>query len=902
MKKFLLSLFVIACASSGALPAKAQSNYEPYYFGTLAGLGPGNADGTGSAARFNDPNGVAVDSEGNVYAADTTNHTIRKITPAGVVSTLAGLAGDIGSADGVGSAARFRGPAGVAVDTAGNVYVADGTNYTIRKITPAGMVSTLAGLAGSIGSANGTGNAARFYAPHGVAVDSAGNVYVADSSNHTIRKITPAGVVSTVAGLARNFGNSDGTGSVARFQFPKGVAVDSAGNVYVADSDNFTIRRITASGMVSTLAGLAGSSGSADGTGSVARFQVPKGVAVDSAGNLYVADTINDTIRKITPAGAVSTLAGFPGIFNGGSADGTGSAARFNVPSGLAVDSIGNVYVADTENYTIRKITPAAVVTTLAGLAGTIGSADGTGSAARFYYPSGVAVDDAGNAYVADRNNHTIRKITPSGMVGTLAGLAGTGGSADGTGSAARFSLPQGLAVDSAGNVYVADTGNSTMRKITPGGVVSTLAGLTGSQGSANGTGSAARFRNPPGVAVDSAGNVYVADSNNHTIRKITAAGVVTTLAGLAGSYGSADGTGSGARFYYPDGVAVDSAGNVYVADTSNYTIRKITPAGAVSTLAGLAGYYGSDDGAGWGARFSAPEGVAVDSAGNVYVADTDNVTIRKITPAGVVSTLAGSTKISGSIDGTGSAARFLIPWGIAVDGAGNVYVADYFNNTIRFGVEAQAPVITSSMSASGTLGQPFSYQITTSNNPASFNASGLPDGVTVDAQTGLIAGTPSAAGNFDVNISATNSSGTTGTTLSLLVSNLYADDGIDDAWQVQYFGHNNVDAQPNADPDGDGNTNLFEYTAGLDPTDPTARFVIRMDDESAEVPGTRKIAFGPIVAGRTYTVQFKTDLAPNAWTQLTSFTQSEDGSTRTVSDHDAPGPRKFYRVEITKP
>ena len=230
--------------------------------------------------------------------------------------------------------------------------------------------------------------------------------------------------------------------------------------------------------------------------------------------------------------------------------------------------------------------------------------ADGTGSAARFYFPNGVAVDSAGNVYVADTNNYTIRKITPSGVVSTLAGLAGSPGSADGTGSAARFNDPYGVAVDSAGNVYVADTGNNTIRKITPSGVVSTLAGLAGSIGSADGTGSAARFFQPYGVAVDSAGNVYVADTNNNTIRKITPSGVVSTLAGLAGSFGSADGTGSAARFYYPEGVAVDSAGNVYVADTGNDTIRKITPSGVVSTLAGLAGSIGSADGTGSAARF----------------------------------------------------------------------------------------------------------------------------------------------------------------------------------------------------------------------------------------------------------------------------------------------------------
>ncbi|MCE9659205.1 MAG: hypothetical protein K8R60_11650 [Burkholderiales bacterium] len=312
----------------------------------------------------------------------------------------------------------------------------------------------------------------------------------------------------------------------------------------------------------------------------------------------------------------------------------------FNSPLGVAVDAAGNFYVADTSNHTIRKITPAGVVTTLAGLAGSPGSADGTGSAARFNVPRGVAVDGAGNVYVADTSNVTIRKITPAGVVSTLAGLAGTGGSADGTGSAARFGQPFGVAVDGSGNVYVADTVNSTIRMITPAGVVSTLAGLAGSAGSVDGTGSAARFASPHGVAADAAGNVYVVEVS-HTVRRITPAGVVSTLAGLANAVGSADGSGSAARFADPRGVAVDAADNVYVADTANHTIRRITPAGAVSTLAGLAGSPGNIDGTGNAARFNQPRGVGVDAAGNVYVADTSNSAIRKVTPAGVVTTVA---------------------------------------------------------------------------------------------------------------------------------------------------------------------------------------------------------------------------------------------------------------------
>jgi sugar lactone lactonase YvrE len=343
-----------------------------------------------------------------------------------------------------------------------------------------------------------------------------------------------------------------------------------------------------------TIAGLAGQSGSADGTNSAARFSGPGGMAVDSAGNLYVADQKNGTVRKLTPVGTnwvSSTIAGLAG--HNGSADGTNSAIRFiggDELGWVAVDSAGNVFVADWGNNTIRKLTPVGtnyVSSTIAGLAGQSGSADGTNSAARFNGPNDVALDSAGNLFVADFGNSTIRKLTPVGtnwVSSTIAGLAGHNGSADGTNSAARFNVTIGLAVDSGGNVYVADYANSTIRKLTPVGtnwVTSTIAGLAGHSGGADGTNSAARFSGPGGVAVDSAGNVYVADSANDAIRKLTPIGtnwVTSTIGGLFSHTGFADGTNSAARFNLPDGLRVDSAGNVYVAEGMNNTIRKGVP------------------------------------------------------------------------------------------------------------------------------------------------------------------------------------------------------------------------------------------------------------------------------------------------------------------------------------
>jgi len=594
---------------------------------TLTGSGTkGFADGTGTTAQFKKPYSVAVNSSGNIYVTDSGNHLIRKITPADrigdrVVSTLAG-SGTEGSGNGTGTAAQFKNPFGVAVDSSGNAFVADQFNHRIRRITPKGVVSIFAGS--TEGFADGTGNTAQFNYPTGVAVDSSGNVYVADSGNHLIRKITPAGVVSTLVGTGTE-GFADGTGTEAQFKNPSEVAVDSSGNVYVVDADNNRIRKITPADRIedrvaSTLVG--STEGFADGTGTEAQFHFPRGVAVDSRGNVYVADGDNHRIRRITPAGVVSIFAGSTEGF----ADGIGTEAQFDFPSGVAVDSSGNVYVADSGNHRIRRITPAGVVSTLAGT-GTEGFADGAGNTAQFEDPYDLAVDSFGNVYVVDFRNQRIRKITPAGVVSTLAGT-GIRGHADGTGTEAQFNGPTGVAVDSSGSIYVADQGNHLIRKITPAEVVSTLAG-TGTEGFANGPGTMAQFHYPLGVAVDSSGNVYVADIANHRIRKITPAGVVSTFVGT-GSAGHADGTGAEAQFNLPLGVAVDSSGNVYVADAHNHRIRKITPAGVVSTFAGT-GTAGSGNGTGTTAQFEDPYDLAVDSFGNIYVGDFSNHRIRKI-------------------------------------------------------------------------------------------------------------------------------------------------------------------------------------------------------------------------------------------------------------------------------
>lgn len=607
--------------------------------------GSGSQDGVESEAWFNYPNGVAVAAAGTVYVADTWNHAIRKVDSSGRVTTFAGAAGPGDWKDGLGGAARFQFPSGVALDAAGNVYVADSGNSSIRKISPLGVVTTLAGHGwGWTGADDGPGSQARFSFPSALVVDAAGNVIVADTGNHTIRRVSPEGVVSTLAGSPGVAGSMNGPAATASFNDPRGVTVDADGNVFVADTGNSVLRKITPAGVVSTLAGVVGEYGSTDGPASMARFQSPIGLTIDAMGNLIVSDGGNEILRKITSTGQVSTIAGVP--WNHGSVDGPSETAKFHLPTGLAVDLTGNVYVCDSFNHTIRVIKTSGMVSTLAGSPEQQGTTEGTGEQARFANPSGLTVDPAGNIYVADTLNCKVRIITPRGTTSTLAGT-GLFGHADGSATEATFIGPTGIARDGVGNVYVSDTGVQTIRKISPTGEVSTFAGSPGITGSADGPGPTAQFNTPFGLAADAIGNVYVADYLNHTIRKITAAGVVTTFAGTPGIPGYQDGVGSAAKFSYPTNVGVDALGNVYVVDSANSLIRKITPAGMVTTLAGSLLVAGTTDGVGSAALFYFPRGLAVTPGGTVFVADTYSQTIRKITSDGIVTTVAGQVNQS---------------------------------------------------------------------------------------------------------------------------------------------------------------------------------------------------------------------------------------------------------------
>jgi hypothetical protein len=670
---------LFGCADAGSPSGDTGPTGIQGIVSTFAGSAAlsGVADSPFYTAYFNTPRHAACDGT-NLYVADYANSTIRKIVlSTGAVSTVAGSAGVTGSTDATGSAARFANPRGVATDGV-NLYVADTGSNKIRQILiSTGAVTTLAG-SGASGSANGAGAAATFSMPSAIACDGT-NLWVADSANHLIRQIViSSGEVTTLAGTAGASGTVDDTGSAARFNYPIGITLNN-GALYVADMSNRRIRKIViATAAVTTFAG--STSGSADGVGIAAQFNTPYGITTDGT-SLYVADGVNETLRRIViSTAAVTTLAGSAG--SSGSVDGTGSAARFSGIFGVARNG-GDLYVVESTSCRVRKVVASTgVVTAFAGQAGQSGSADAT-SPGCFNGPEGITAD-ATHLFVMDQPSSTLRRIDlDTANVKTLAGAANSAGSTDATGSLARFNLACDVAYDGT-NLYVADTSNHTIRMVVPStGAVTTLAGTAGASGTADGTGAAARFLYPMGIAGDGT-NLYVADWGNHTIRKIViATAEVSTLAGLAGVSGTADATGGIARFYQPQGIVRDGDA-LYVADSSNNTIRKVeTQTAVVTTVAGTPGTSGTADGTGTAAQFSQPRYVACDGT-NLYVTENNNHTVRKIVMStGVVTTLAGSAGNSGTADGTGAAARFTNPRGI-VYGGGKLYVADAGNSCIR--------------------------------------------------------------------------------------------------------------------------------------------------------------------------------------------------------------------------
>lgn len=643
---------------------------------------------------LNSPQGTAVDAAGNLFIADSANNVIRKVGTNGVAKIIAGTgAGGFSGDGGPATNASLFAPAAVIVDSFGNVLIADSNNNRVRKVDTNGIISTVAGN-GSIPfptSAGGNGGQAtngKIYSPTGLALDSLGNLFIADSGDNQIRKVDTSGIITCIANTAGTggFGGDNFAATSASLNYPEGVAVDAFGNIYIADTVNNRIRKIGISnGRITTIAGTgtAGYSGDA-GSATAANLNSPYAVTVNTNGTIiYVADSGNHCLRKITNS-VITTIAGI-GVSGFGGDGGVATNASLDLPGSISVDSSTNLFVADEGNNRIRKVAANGIITTVAGrnLNDGVAATNGT-----LNFPYGITRDPFGNFYVADTANGRIRKVDTNGFITTVAGNGTIGFAGDG-GPATNACLDHayGVAADSNGNLFIADFVNHRVRKVNADGIITTYAGNgTGSSSLGNGVAATNIGMRPWGLAVDGSGNLFIADQNNY-VRKVTTNGITTRIAGN-GSYAYAgDGQpATNSLIYQPTAVCLNNIGELFIAEFG--AIRKINTNGIITTIAGK-GYTGSgysgDGGAATNAKLSSCWGLWCDAPGNVYLSDISNVRIRKVDTNGIITTIAGngSTGFAGD-GGSANNASVSLPRGITGDASGNLYLVDGGNNRVR--------------------------------------------------------------------------------------------------------------------------------------------------------------------------------------------------------------------------
>jgi uncharacterized protein (TIGR03437 family) len=674
-----------------------------YHLEAVAGSGGWGDHGPAIRAEIGAIQGLAMDRSGNLYLSDTDHHRICKVDPSGMIATVAGT-GEAGfSGDGGPAfAARLNLPYGIAVDAAGVLYIADLGNQRVRRVTPDGTITTVAGT----GEPSSTGDGgpatqAALHTPRNVTVDVSGNLYIAEFEGHRIRRVAPNGIISTFAGSgASGFGGDGGLAVNAQLSYPAGLAFDAGGRLYIADSQNNRIRRV-ANGVITTVLG----------STPATALATPIAVAIDLAGNLYVADS-GFAVRSYTAGGAWVNFAG--SAAQGFAGDGGPAAqAQLNQPRDL-VAAPAAIYIAD--GLRVRRVDSNGQITTIAGdgFLQAIGDG-GPSSAAILDQPLAVALDRMGNLFLADYGEQRIRQIQASGRIVTLAGTGTPGGAGDGGPAAtAQLRAPNGVAADPYGNIAIADTGNHRIRWVGASGRISTLVG-----GGSNGSGQGplppfqVQLRSPRGVCFDRFGTLFITDTGNHRVLRYGPNTMVETVAGTGVPGGGGDGgPARSAQLYEPSACALDSAGNLFLADTLNHRIRKITPDGAISTVAGTgeAGYSG-DAGPAVAAQLSQPRGIAVNDNGEIFIADTGNHSIRLVTADGMIHTIAGQGAPGYAGDGAAAASALLnAPSGLVLDGAGDLYIADTGNRRIRRLVpDVNSPSTNPAplLSASSAAGQP---------------------------------------------------------------------------------------------------------------------------------------------------------------------------------------------------
>lgn len=623
--------------------------------GALGYSGDGITGGAGNA-DFYHPYGTAVDSSGNIYIADFNNCAVRKVDTTGTITTIVGnntcgYSGDTGK----GTAAQLNGPAGVAVDGLGNLYIADYYNCVVRKLILAtDIITTYAGnhTCGYSGD-GGSATSAELANDAGVITDTAGNVYIADTTNYVIRMVTKAtGKISTIAGNhTGGFTGDGGLATAAEMNQVFNLAVNGAGTVVTfADYYNQRVRQFTIGADINTVAGTgtAGFTGD-NGAATSAELDYPEGVAVTSTGTIYVSDSNDYHVRKFTVTGNISSVAG-----NGSATVETQlnpeapTAAVLQYPYGIWIDGTNNIFVAESHNYEVRELVHSSnQLTDFAG-DGTYGFTGNGGPAAsaELTYDYGVAKDLAGNVYIADTYNQVIRVVNSAGTISTFAGTGTAGFTGDGgPATSARLYYPEGVATDNKNNVYIADFDNYVVRKVTAG-TINTIAGIGGRNGYSGdgGPATSAMLYQPVAMAVDPAGNVFIADYQNCRVREVNAVtGIITTVAGNGSCGFTGDGVATENSIYYPQGVAVDANDNLFIGDDTN-RVRWVSPSGIMTTIAGTgtAGYNG-DGGPATSALLSEPTGVALDTTGDVLVSDYNNFRVRSISAFPALNTSSGS-------------------------------------------------------------------------------------------------------------------------------------------------------------------------------------------------------------------------------------------------------------------
>jgi hypothetical protein len=697
MNKSLLAVFLLA----GTFLLSAQPvELTIETAAGIAGVGDGRA---APQVLLFDPQAIVFDSNGNMFVADRSHNRIRRI---GIVATtiagtgIPGSSGDGGQAQ----AARLDSPSDVAVDGEGNIYIADTNNHKVRKVSSSGEITTVAGT-GSAGSTGDGGPAvdAELGRIEGITRDAAGNLYIADTSNHRIRKVDKAGEITTVAGTGTpGFSGDGGPATEAQLDSPVGVAVGRAGTllagaVLFADFGNHRVRAII-DGEVTTVAGngVIGFGGDG-GQATSAELGHPRRIGLDQGGSLLVTQWSGHRVRRINASGVISTVAGAGFGLEGDG--GPAIEALMRSPEGIAAGTSGTFFVSDAGNHRVRRVA-VGKINTFAGRSHHAGDG-GPGTEARVFMPYGIETDAQANLYVADALNFRVRKLTFSGLdvskgapVSTITTIAGTGAggfSGDGgEGSAAELGEPRDVAIDSEGSVYIADRVNHRIRRLAANGVITTYAG-NGSQGFSGDGGAAtqASLNNPSAVAVDSQRNVFVADTGNERIRRITPQGTITTVVGTGvAGFGGDGGAATQAQIDSPTGIEVDGLGNVFISDTSNRRVRMVSAGGFITTVAGNGEM--SDGGGDGGLATEAgiePWDIAVDGEGDLFIADGLALVRKVMNPsgAGIITTAAGNGVPGFEGDGLKpTEARMHQPRGVAVDVLGTLYISDSANNLIR--------------------------------------------------------------------------------------------------------------------------------------------------------------------------------------------------------------------------